>query len=210
MRPDALAHRRAPGRRPARSSRCDALRRSGRAVRGASVPGPTMPDYRLRVTLSGAAPSVEVDDPYRYGRVLTDFDLHLLGEGTHHRAFEKLGAHRITHRHDDRRALRRVGAQRRARERRRRLQRVGRARRTRCGCSRRRASGSCSSRICRTARSTSSRSGRRAAHLLKKSDPFGFAFEAAAADRLDRPRRLRLHVARRGVDVDAARAGGRG
>ena len=27
--------------------------------------------------------------------MLTDFDLHLLGEGTHHRAFEKLGAHRI-------------------------------------------------------------------------------------------------------------------
>ena len=28
--------------------------------------------------------------------MLTDFDLHLLSEGTHHRAFEKLGAHRIT------------------------------------------------------------------------------------------------------------------
>jgi 1,4-alpha-glucan branching enzyme len=27
--------------------------------------------------------------------VLTDFDLHLLGEGTHYRAFDKLGAHRI-------------------------------------------------------------------------------------------------------------------
>ena len=32
--------------------------------------------------------------------MLTDFDLHLFGEGTHHRAFEKLGAHRITRRHD--------------------------------------------------------------------------------------------------------------
>src|SRR5206468_12095474 len=31
----------------------------------------------------------------RYGRVLTDYDLHLLGEGTHYRSFEKLGAHRI-------------------------------------------------------------------------------------------------------------------
>jgi 1,4-alpha-glucan branching enzyme len=38
---------------------------------------------------------LEIDDPYRYGRVLTDFDLHLLGEGTHHRAFDKLGAHRV-------------------------------------------------------------------------------------------------------------------
>ena len=53
------------------------------------------PDYRLRITYPGDH-VVEVDDPYRYGRVLTDFDLHLLGEGTHLRVFEKLGAHRIT------------------------------------------------------------------------------------------------------------------
>jgi 1,4-alpha-glucan branching enzyme len=52
-------------------------------------------DYRLRIAYHGSH-TVEVDDPYRYGRVLTDFDLHLLSEGTHHRAFEKLGAHRIT------------------------------------------------------------------------------------------------------------------
>jgi len=39
---------------------------------------------------------LEMDDPYRYGRVLTDFDLHLFSEGTHHRLFEKLGAHVIT------------------------------------------------------------------------------------------------------------------
>src|SRR5205085_1649382 len=35
-------------------------------------------------------------DPYRYGRILTDFDLHLLGEGTHHRMFDKLGSHCIS------------------------------------------------------------------------------------------------------------------
>ena len=52
------------------------------------------PDYRLRITYPGDL-VLEIDDPYRYGRVLTDFDLHLLSEGTHHRAFEKLGAHRI-------------------------------------------------------------------------------------------------------------------
>jgi 1,4-alpha-glucan branching enzyme len=50
------------------------------------------PDYRLRITYPSDQ-IVELDDPYRYGRVLTDFDLHLLGEGTHYRAFEKLGAH---------------------------------------------------------------------------------------------------------------------
>src|SRR5262245_43986903 len=50
------------------------------------------PDYRLRVTYRGGR-TIEIDDPYRYGRVLTDFDLHLLGEGRHHRMFEKLGSH---------------------------------------------------------------------------------------------------------------------
>jgi 1,4-alpha-glucan branching enzyme len=53
------------------------------------------PDYRLRIQFP-ANRIVEIDDPYRYGQVLTDFDIYLLGEGTHHRAFEKLGAHRIT------------------------------------------------------------------------------------------------------------------
>ena len=56
----------------------------------------TRSDYRLRITYHAAVTSLEIDDPYRYGRVLTDFDLHLFGEGTHHRAFEKLGAHRIS------------------------------------------------------------------------------------------------------------------
>ncbi|MEO8256458.1 MAG: 1,4-alpha-glucan branching protein GlgB [Acidobacteriota bacterium] len=50
--------------------------------------------YRLRVEHPGDH-VLEFDDPYRYGRVLTDFDLHLFGEGTHYRAFDKLGAHRI-------------------------------------------------------------------------------------------------------------------
>src|SRR5262249_21494484 len=53
------------------------------------------PDYRLRVTFPQNH-VVDVDDPYRYGRVLTDFDLYLFGEGKQRRAFEKLGAHRIT------------------------------------------------------------------------------------------------------------------
>jgi 1,4-alpha-glucan branching enzyme len=55
-------------------------------------------DYRLRINYRANGHDdhrVEIDDPYRYGRVLTDFDLHLFNEGTHHRAFEKLGAHRL-------------------------------------------------------------------------------------------------------------------
>src|SRR5215831_1358585 len=59
------------------------------------TPPHDVPDYRLVITYPGNH-VLEVDDPYRYGRVLTDFDLHLLGEGTHHRAYEKLGAHRLT------------------------------------------------------------------------------------------------------------------
>jgi len=57
--------------------------------------GPRELNYRLRITFP-ADHVIEIDDPYRYGRVLTDFDLHLFGEGTHLRIFEKLGAHRIT------------------------------------------------------------------------------------------------------------------
>jgi 1,4-alpha-glucan branching enzyme len=53
-------------------------------------------DYRLRVTWSGGGES-EMDDPYRYGPVLTGFDQHLFAEGTHVRAFDRLGAHAITH-----------------------------------------------------------------------------------------------------------------
>jgi 1,4-alpha-glucan branching enzyme len=49
-------------------------------------------DYRLRLLLDDGS-VVEVDDAYRYGRVLTDFDLHLFAEGTQYRAWEKLGAH---------------------------------------------------------------------------------------------------------------------
>ena len=75
----------------------DLVPMSRRAPPGAfeAVVGADVQDYRLRVTYFGDH-VVEFDDPYRYGRVLTDFDLHLLGEGTHNRAFEKLGAHRLT------------------------------------------------------------------------------------------------------------------
>ena len=53
-------------------------------------------DYRLRLTWSDGSSS-ETDDAYRYGPVLTEFDLHLLGEGTHDRVYDRLGARAITH-----------------------------------------------------------------------------------------------------------------
>jgi 1,4-alpha-glucan branching enzyme len=48
--------------------------------------------YRLRVHEGGNARDIE--DPYRFGPVLSDFDLHLIGEGTHYRVWEKIGANR--------------------------------------------------------------------------------------------------------------------
>jgi 1,4-alpha-glucan branching enzyme len=51
-----------------------------------------IPDYRLLITFPGGH-TAEIDDPYRYGRVLTDFDLYLFGEGNHTRIYDKLGAH---------------------------------------------------------------------------------------------------------------------
>ncbi len=51
-----------------------------------------VPAYRLRVT-SPDGHVIEIDDPYRFGRVLSDFDLYLFGEGNHTRIYDKLGAH---------------------------------------------------------------------------------------------------------------------
>jgi 1,4-alpha-glucan branching enzyme len=48
--------------------------------------------YRIRIkTPEGNVSSFK--DPYAFGQVLTDYDLHLIGEGTHYKEYEKLGAH---------------------------------------------------------------------------------------------------------------------
>jgi 1,4-alpha-glucan branching enzyme len=60
----------------------------------ARVPGE--PDaYRLRVQRYGGATQV-VDDPYRFPPLLTDFELHLHGEGTNFESYNTLGAHLAT------------------------------------------------------------------------------------------------------------------
>ena len=51
-----------------------------------------VPDYRLRVIYPGGY-GTELDDPYRYGRVIGDYDLYLFGESNHNAIYEKLGAH---------------------------------------------------------------------------------------------------------------------
>jgi 1,4-alpha-glucan branching enzyme len=56
-------------------------------------PGETqIPQYKL-CAQDANGHAWEFEDPYRFGPVLTDFDLHLLSEGTHYDAYEKLGAH---------------------------------------------------------------------------------------------------------------------
>lgn len=52
-------------------------------------------DYRLRATARGQ--TWDWDDPFRYGPVLGEMDEYLLGEGTHKRLWQVLGAHCITH-----------------------------------------------------------------------------------------------------------------
>jgi 1,4-alpha-glucan branching enzyme len=50
--------------------------------------------YRLRVYEGSNVR--EIIDPYQFGQVLTDFDLHLFSEGTHYRAWERFGSHHVT------------------------------------------------------------------------------------------------------------------
>ncbi|MDT8855671.1 1,4-alpha-glucan branching protein GlgB [Paracoccaceae bacterium Fryx2] len=67
----------------------------------AGVPGiftglmPGRVAYRLRAQGQGAV--WEFDDPFRFGPVLGEMDEYLLGEGTHKRLWQVLGAHLITH-----------------------------------------------------------------------------------------------------------------
>jgi 1,4-alpha-glucan branching enzyme len=49
-------------------------------------------DYRLRIAYHGGH-TATIDDPYRYGRVITEYDIYLFGQGKHTRIYDKLGAH---------------------------------------------------------------------------------------------------------------------
>ena len=59
------------------------------------VPVAQLPGYRLRYRTADA--EWEVDDPYRFLPTLGELDLHLIGEGTHYRLWERLGARVIEH-----------------------------------------------------------------------------------------------------------------
>ncbi len=78
------------------SSPIDMTRRHPSGIFEATIAGATeIPDYRLRVLFHGGTTG-EIDDPYRYGRVLSDYDLYLFGEGKHTRIYDQLGAHPMT------------------------------------------------------------------------------------------------------------------
>ena len=53
-------------------------------------------DYKFKIT-NKTGHSWELTDPYKFGPVLTDFDIHLLQEGNHFKSYEKLGSHVIEH-----------------------------------------------------------------------------------------------------------------
>jgi 1,4-alpha-glucan branching enzyme len=48
--------------------------------------------YRMRVK-DREGYEWDFEDPYRFPPVLSDFDLHLMGEGTHYKKYERMGAH---------------------------------------------------------------------------------------------------------------------
>ena len=50
--------------------------------------------YKLRARFGDEL--VDLEDPYRFPPILSDFDLHLLGEGNQLKLYEKLGAHPLT------------------------------------------------------------------------------------------------------------------
>ncbi len=52
----------------------------------------TAPPYQLRVTYKSGE-TLTMHDPYAFPPMLTHYDLHLLGEGTHWRSYERLGSH---------------------------------------------------------------------------------------------------------------------
>jgi 1,4-alpha-glucan branching enzyme len=58
------------------------------------VPNSKFP-YRLRATYADGVVQ-DYDDPYRFGPVLGELDQYLLGEGTHRRLWQALGAHLTT------------------------------------------------------------------------------------------------------------------
>jgi 1,4-alpha-glucan branching enzyme len=50
--------------------------------------------YQLQLTLWNGG-QAEIDDPYRFPRLISDFDLHIHGEGTQYESYRTMGAHLV-------------------------------------------------------------------------------------------------------------------
>jgi 1,4-alpha-glucan branching enzyme len=59
-------------------------------LREGEAPAPAA--YRLQFQFAGGT-AIETSDPYAFPAILTDYDLHLMSEGTHYLNYNKLGAH---------------------------------------------------------------------------------------------------------------------
>ena len=80
------------------SLECSMERRHPGGLFEVVVPDGYRPDqigYRLLTHFSSGI-TVERGDPYAFGRIISEFDLHLFGEGTHLQLYRKLGAHPMT------------------------------------------------------------------------------------------------------------------
>ena len=75
-----------------------AMEPAGDGLWAALVPdlAPGQVHYRVRFGFPDGN-AWELDDPYRFGPTLGEVDLHLIGEGTHERLYDVLGAHPRTH-----------------------------------------------------------------------------------------------------------------
>ena len=165
---------------------------AGKSQSEAVAPGA----YRLRIRFSDGN-VFETYDPYAFPPLLTDYDLYLSGEGTHYQKYEKLGRARARSGWRSRRAFRRVGAERAARQRRRRFQFLGRPRAPDAHARPRPESGNFLSPAWMKARLYKFEILSRAGTLSGlKSDPYGFAGENAAEQCVRGRRHRRLPVER--------------
>jgi 1,4-alpha-glucan branching enzyme len=75
---------------PARRLRAEGFFEAALPDSQQSAPAPSW--YRIRYR-TGHGETVETFDPYAFPYLLSEFDLHLMGEGRHYDTYEKLGAH---------------------------------------------------------------------------------------------------------------------
>ena len=74
----------------------DAVELERHPAAGSVFVGDSLPFYRLHIKWPHGS-SEDREDPYRFGPVLGSIDEHLIGEGTHRRLWQALGAHPMMH-----------------------------------------------------------------------------------------------------------------